>query len=104
MGILSWIILGLIAGAVAKKFVPGVAPSGCLPTLAVGVGGSAVVGLIASAAFHVKMNSFFSLTTWAVAIIGSIAALWLYQRFLVSRGNGPIEPDRDATRVHDHRR
>lgn len=46
---LSWVLLGLIAGALAKFLVPGRDPSGCLITIVLGIAGAFVGGLIATA-------------------------------------------------------
>ena len=46
MAILAWIVVGLIAGAVARLLVPGHDPIGCLGTIAVGLAGSLVGGAI----------------------------------------------------------
>jgi uncharacterized membrane protein YeaQ/YmgE (transglycosylase-associated protein family) len=45
---LSWIVLGLVAGALAKFLVPGRDPSGCLVTIVLGIAGAFVGGLIGS--------------------------------------------------------
>jgi uncharacterized membrane protein YeaQ/YmgE (transglycosylase-associated protein family) len=45
---LYWIVLGLIAGALAKWIMPGRDPAGCLPTVIIGIGGALLGGLIGS--------------------------------------------------------
>ena len=78
MGILGWIILGLIAGAIAKAIHKGEEPGGVLGTLAVGVLGAIVGGLIASAVGIGGISSFFSIGTWIIAIGGAFLLLVLY--------------------------
>ena len=78
MGILGFIILGLIAGAIAKALHKGDEPGGLLGTLAVGVLGAIVGGLIASAVGVGGISSFFSLGTWLIAIGGALLLLFLY--------------------------
>jgi uncharacterized membrane protein YeaQ/YmgE (transglycosylase-associated protein family) len=78
MGILGWIILGLVAGAIAKALHPGDDPGGILGTLVVGVLGALLGGLIASALDVGELSSFFSLGTWLIAIGGALLLLVLY--------------------------
>ena len=78
MGILGWIILGLVAGAIAKAVHRGKEPGGFLGTLAVGVLGAVVGGLIASAVGIGGIGSFFSLGTWLIAIGGALLLLIIY--------------------------
>jgi uncharacterized membrane protein YeaQ/YmgE (transglycosylase-associated protein family) len=78
MGVLGWIILGLVAGAIAKALHKGEEPGGLLGTLAVGVLGAIVGGLIASAVGIGGIGSFFSLGTWLIAIGGALLLLVLY--------------------------
>ena len=48
MGILSWILLGLVAGALAKFIMPGKDPGGCLVTIIIGIVAAVLGGFIAS--------------------------------------------------------
>jgi uncharacterized membrane protein YeaQ/YmgE (transglycosylase-associated protein family) len=75
MGFIGWIVLGLIAGAIAKAIKPGEQGGGWLATLLLGVVGAIVGGWIGSAVFHVGINSFWSLSTWLLAIVGSLIVL-----------------------------
>ena len=76
MGIIAWIILGLIAGAIAKAILPG--PGGLLGTLVVGVVGALLGGWLGSAIFGIGLEDFWSLQTWLVAIIGSVVVLLIW--------------------------
>lgn len=78
MGIIGWIILGLIAGAIAKLILPGKQGGGWLITLVLGVVGAILGGFIGSAIFGVGINEFWSLSTWLLAIGGSIIVLLVY--------------------------
>jgi len=77
MGILGWIILGLVAGAIAKALHPGDDPGGVLGTMVVGIG-ALLGGLIASAVGVGEIDSFFSIGTWLVAIGGALVLLVVY--------------------------
>jgi uncharacterized membrane protein YeaQ/YmgE (transglycosylase-associated protein family) len=78
MGILGWLVMGLVAGAIAKALHRGNEPGGILGTLAVGIVGAMVGGLVASAVGIGGISSFFSLGTWLVAIAGAFFLLLLY--------------------------
>ena len=75
MGFIGWIILGLIAGAIAKAIKPGEQGGGWLATLLLGVVGAVIGGWIGSALFNVDISSFWSLSTWLLAIGGSLIVL-----------------------------
>ena len=76
MGILGWIILGLLVGAIARALVPGrTEPSGCIGTLAVGILGALIGGFIASALGIGHLSHFFNLGTWLIAIGGAVILL-----------------------------
>jgi uncharacterized membrane protein YeaQ/YmgE (transglycosylase-associated protein family) len=88
MGLLGWIILGLVAGAIAKAVHPGDAPGGILGTLLVGVLGAIVGGLIASAVGLGGIGTFFSLGTWVIAILGALLLLALWNMVVARTGGG----------------
>ena len=78
MGIVAWILLGLLAGTIARALVPGpTGPSGCIGTTAVGILGALIGGLIASALDVGEIRHFFDLETWLIAIAGSVVLLLL---------------------------
>jgi uncharacterized membrane protein YeaQ/YmgE (transglycosylase-associated protein family) len=87
MGILGFLLLGLIAGAIAKALHPGPEPGGFLGTLLVGVVGAILGGLIATAIGVGSLSSFFSLGTWLIAIGGALLFLLAYST-VVGRGDG----------------
>ncbi|MFI6423425.1 GlsB/YeaQ/YmgE family stress response membrane protein [Promicromonospora sp. NPDC050880] len=79
MGIIGWILIGLIMGAIARAILPGRAAGGWLITLVVGVLGALLGGWIGGALFDVQVNdSFFSLTTWFWALVGSLLVLVIW--------------------------
>lgn len=80
MGIISWIILGLIAGAIAKILLPGKDPGGLVGTTLIGIAGAFVGGWI-SAQFLDRpvTKEFFDGPTWIAAIGGSLVLLILYR-------------------------
>ena len=86
MGIIGWILLGLIAGAIAKAIHRGHEPGGVLGTFAVGIIGALLGGLIASAAGIGSIGTFFSLGTWVIAIGGALLFLLLFDAVATRRG------------------
>ena len=85
MGILGWIVLGLIAGAIAKLILPGRQGGGWIVTLILGIVGALLGGFIGSAVFGVGLEEFWSLQTWLLAIGGALIVLLIYG--LVTRGS-----------------
>ncbi|WP_298867610.1 GlsB/YeaQ/YmgE family stress response membrane protein [Microbacterium sp.] len=77
MGFLGFLLLGLIAGAIAKLILPGKQGGGWFVTLLLGVVGALVGGWIGSL-FGLGIESFFNLGTWLCAIGGSIIVLLIY--------------------------
>jgi uncharacterized membrane protein YeaQ/YmgE (transglycosylase-associated protein family) len=86
MGIIAFIILGAIAGAIAKALLPGDDPGGFIVTTIVGVVGALLGGFLAAALFDADpLDEFFDISTWLTAIVGSIVLLLIY-RVVVGRG------------------
>ena len=86
MGILGWIVLGLIAGAIAKLILPG-RQGGCwIMTLILGVVGALLGGWIGSMLFGVGIEEFWSIETWLVAIAGAIVVLLIWGLLTKNRG------------------
>lgn len=77
MGILSWIIFGLIAGALAKLLMPGRAPGGFIVTIVLGIVGASVGGLIGTSLGFGEVTGF-NLRSFFVAIIGAVLVLIIY--------------------------
>ncbi|MEB7503115.1 GlsB/YeaQ/YmgE family stress response membrane protein [Arthrobacter koreensis] len=78
MGIIAFLILGLIAGAIAKALLPGRQGGGWIITMVLGVVGALLGGFIGNAIFGIGLEEFFSIQTWIVAILGSVIVLLVY--------------------------
>lgn len=83
MGIISWIIFGLIAGLIAKFLMPGRDPGGFIITIILGIAGALVGGFIATRLGYGGVEGF-NIGSFFVAVIGSIILLIAY-RFLRRR-------------------
>lgn len=78
MSFIGFLILGLIAGAIAKAILPGRQGGGWFLTLLLGVIGAFLGGWLGSIIFGVNLGGFFSISTWLLAIVGSIIVLLVY--------------------------
>lgn len=82
MGIIGWIILGLIAGTIAKVLLPGRDPGGMVGTVVTGILGAFVGGWLSSHFLHRPVqHTFFDARNWGAAIVGSLVLLVLYRIF-----------------------
>ena len=88
MSFLAFLVLGLIAGAIAKAILPGKQGGGWIATLILGVLGAMLGGWLGSAIFNVDLAEFWSLQTWLLAIGGSVIVLLIYGLFVGSRKDG----------------
>jgi uncharacterized membrane protein YeaQ/YmgE (transglycosylase-associated protein family) len=89
MGIIGWIILGLLAGLIAKAILPGDDPGGIILTAVIGIVGAFIGGFIAKAlGFGDPIDEFFDFSTWLGAIIGSIVLLLIYRAIVGATGRG----------------
>ena len=77
MGIIAWIILGLLAGLIARALLPGDDSIGFFRTLLVGVAGAIVGGFIAELVGFKGLGDFFELRTWIIAVAGAVLLLVL---------------------------
>jgi uncharacterized membrane protein YeaQ/YmgE (transglycosylase-associated protein family) len=85
MGIIAFIILGLLAGLIAKAILPGDDPGGIIVTTLIGIAGALIGGFLAAALFGAHpLDEFFDISTWLTAIVGSIILLLIY-RIVVGR-------------------
>jgi uncharacterized membrane protein YeaQ/YmgE (transglycosylase-associated protein family) len=85
MGIIGWIVLGLLAGAIAKAIMPGDDPGGIIVTTIIGIVGALVGGFIASALNVGDLDEFFDIGTWLIAIAGSLLLLAIYRVVIGNR-------------------
>ncbi|MDI9889304.1 GlsB/YeaQ/YmgE family stress response membrane protein [Streptomyces sp. HNM0645] len=80
MGIISWIILGLLAGIIAKILLPGRDPGGLIGTTLIGVAGAFVGGWISSRFLDRPITKdFYDGATWVSAIGGALVLLIAYR-------------------------
>ncbi len=86
MGILSWILFGLIAGALAKLVMPGKDPGGCLVTIAIGILGALLGGFIGTSIFNFGEVTGFNLGSLLIAILGAMILLLIYRVIVGRRG------------------
>jgi uncharacterized membrane protein YeaQ/YmgE (transglycosylase-associated protein family) len=85
VGIIAFIILGLLAGIIAKAILPGDDPGGIIVTTLIGIAGAIIGGFLAAALFGAHpLDEFFDISTWLTAIIGAIILLLIY-RLIVGR-------------------
>jgi uncharacterized membrane protein YeaQ/YmgE (transglycosylase-associated protein family) len=90
VGIIAFIILGLLAGVIAKAILPGEDPGGIFVTTIIGIVGALLGGFLAGALFDADpLDEFFDISTWLTAIVGSIILLAIY-RLVVRRR--PVTP------------
>ena len=90
MGIIAFIILGALAGAIAKALLPGDDPGGFIITTLIGIIGAIIGGFLAAAIFDAHpLDDFFDISTWLTAIVGSIILLLIY-RAIAGRGGRRI--------------
>jgi uncharacterized membrane protein YeaQ/YmgE (transglycosylase-associated protein family) len=75
VGIVSWLLFGLLAGLVARAVTPGRHSIGCLPTLAVGLVGALVGGLIGDVVLGHKVHFGWDLGPFLLAVAGAVALL-----------------------------
>jgi len=78
MGFFGFLLLGLLAGAIAKLILPGNQGGGWFVTLLLGVVGALLGGFLGSLLFNAPLEDFFSIQTWLLAIGGSIIVLLVY--------------------------
>ncbi|MEV1053557.1 GlsB/YeaQ/YmgE family stress response membrane protein [Streptomyces sp. NPDC049887] len=80
MGIISWIVLGLLAGIIAKILLPGRDPGGLIGTTLIGVAGAFIGGWISSRFLDRPITKdFYDGATWVSAIGGALVLLIAYR-------------------------
>jgi uncharacterized membrane protein YeaQ/YmgE (transglycosylase-associated protein family) len=76
MGVIAWIVLGIIAGAIAEHLVGRRESHGLFITCLIGIAGALLGGWLATKLFHIhSVQGFFNLSTWITAIAGSAVLL-----------------------------
>jgi uncharacterized membrane protein YeaQ/YmgE (transglycosylase-associated protein family) len=86
MTFVGFLLLGVIAGAVAKLILPG-RQGGWVSTVVLGVIGAVLGGFIGSRLFNRPLTGFFDLSSWVLAIIGALIVLVVWG-FITGRGRG----------------
>jgi uncharacterized membrane protein YeaQ/YmgE (transglycosylase-associated protein family) len=91
VGIIAWIVLGLVAGLIAEKLLGGREKHGIIITTLIGVAGALLAGWAASKYFHIDTNQgFFNTTTWLAAIVGSVVLLGIYRAITTNSSRRPL--------------
>ena len=80
MGILSWIILGLVVGIIAKLLMPGKDPGGIFMTIILGIAGAIGGGFISSAIGFGRVTGF-DIRSLIIAVGGAVLLLIVYRKF-----------------------
>ncbi|MEX5295221.1 GlsB/YeaQ/YmgE family stress response membrane protein [Kocuria sp. CPCC 205268] len=78
MGIISWIVLGLIAGALAKLIMPGNQGGGILVTMVLGIVGALLGGFLGSLIGIGDLESVFDIGTIITAVVGALIVLFIW--------------------------
>ena len=82
MGILGWILFGLVVGALAKLVMPGKDPGGIIVTMLIGIAGAVLGGFVGSAlGFYGEGES----AGFIMSFIGAVALLAMYRMFVGRR-------------------
>jgi uncharacterized membrane protein YeaQ/YmgE (transglycosylase-associated protein family) len=92
MGIIAWIILGLLAGLIARAILPGHDEIGLIVTCIIGIVGALIGGFVAELIGWEGLGSFFELRTWLLAIAGALVLLALVRT--ATTHSGPTTPIR----------
>jgi uncharacterized membrane protein YeaQ/YmgE (transglycosylase-associated protein family) len=88
MSVMGWIVLGLLAGVIAKYLLGSRAKHGVIVTILIGVAGALVGGWAASELLGITATGgFFDLSTWLIAIVGSVVLLGIYYA-ITNKGRG----------------
>jgi uncharacterized membrane protein YeaQ/YmgE (transglycosylase-associated protein family) len=79
MSIIAWVVLGLLAGLVAKAIMPGAERIGIILTTVLGIVGAILGGFLATAlGFGDPIDEFFDISTWLAAIVGALIILFVW--------------------------
>jgi uncharacterized membrane protein YeaQ/YmgE (transglycosylase-associated protein family) len=81
LGIIGWLIVGLIAGALARLIMPGRDEMGCLATALLGIAGGIVGGLIGNLLFGPSEEGSWFRPGWILSLVGALLLLWLWRMF-----------------------
>jgi uncharacterized membrane protein YeaQ/YmgE (transglycosylase-associated protein family) len=91
MGIIGWVVLGFLAGVIAKAIFPGSESVGIVLTTLLGIGGALLGGLIAAVlGLGDPIDEFFDFSTWVAAVIGALVILWIVSALRGRSGRGRL--------------
>lgn len=79
MGIITWLVMGLVVGALAKWIMPGKDPGGMIVTIIIGIIGALIGGWLSSLVGIGGVDGF-NLGSIATATVGALILLWVYRR------------------------
>ncbi len=80
MGILGWILLGFLAGLIARALLPGEERGGCILTTLLGIAGALLGGFLASIfGLGDPIDEFFDFSTWVAAVVGAVVILAVWR-------------------------
>jgi uncharacterized membrane protein YeaQ/YmgE (transglycosylase-associated protein family) len=82
-GILGWIVIGLLAGGIAKLLMPGRDPGGCIVTILLGIAGALLAGFIGKSVGWYDTNEGAG---FLAAIVGAFVILFIYRMVVTRRG------------------
>jgi uncharacterized membrane protein YeaQ/YmgE (transglycosylase-associated protein family) len=79
VNILSWIVLGLIAGVIAKLLMPGRDPGGCVITMVIGIAGALLGGFLSTLLGFGGLTGEIDFRSMVIAVLGSIILLAIFR-------------------------
>jgi uncharacterized membrane protein YeaQ/YmgE (transglycosylase-associated protein family) len=85
MGVIAWIVLGIIGGAIAKALMPGRDPGGLLVTVVIGIVGAFLGGFLGNLIMGRGLNGF-SIWSILLSILGAMILLWTYRLVMARNG------------------
>jgi uncharacterized membrane protein YeaQ/YmgE (transglycosylase-associated protein family) len=88
MNLFTWVLLGLLAGGIAKLIFPGKDPGGCLVTAGIGILGALIGGLLGTTVFGWGTVTGFNLKSLGIAVLGSLVLLAIFRLVTVRAPRG----------------
>lgn len=88
MSIVAWIVLGGLAGLIAKAIMPGADPGGVIVTMIIGIVGAFIGGFLGNEWAGTGLNGF-SVQSVVLAVLGALILLWIYRIATRSRTTPP---------------
>lgn len=79
MGIIAWIVLGLLAGGIAKLLMPGKDPGGCVITMVIGIVGALIGGFLSTLLGFGGLSGELDWRSLVIAVLGSVVLLFLWR-------------------------